>query len=176
MRRGIHSCTLVCKKSERVVVTWQHRKAYRDRTAHNLERSLPAGGGSSSVLSTGMERLACVPSAGGTTLGKVAGGARWSNSIFSTTRFLIIRPPCRRRETSSSDTEEGMSSGGLLRLFPRRAGCCMMVRYKCRSAGNARADIESGNYRQQQMETRKFGEPRVKKSDNPKFNGGRSPS
>lgn len=25
------------------------------------------------------------------------------------------------------------------------------------------------NYRQQQMETRKFGEPKVKKSDNPKF-------
>lgn len=30
-------------------------------------------------------------------------------------------------------------------------------------------DIHYENYRQQQMETRKFGEPRVKKSDNPKF-------
>ena len=30
-------------------------------------------------------------------------------------------------------------------------------------------DIHYENYRQQQMETRKFGEPRVKRLDNPKF-------
>lgn len=30
-------------------------------------------------------------------------------------------------------------------------------------------EIHYENYRQQQMETRKFGEPRVKKLDNPKF-------
>lgn len=30
-------------------------------------------------------------------------------------------------------------------------------------------EIHYENYRQQQMETRKFGEPKVKKLDNPKF-------
>ena len=30
-------------------------------------------------------------------------------------------------------------------------------------------DLHYENYRQQQMETRKFGEPKVKKLDNPKF-------
>jgi len=30
-------------------------------------------------------------------------------------------------------------------------------------------DIHYENYRQQQMETRKFGEPKVKKDENPKF-------
>jgi len=137
-------------------------------TSGGASDASPVGGGSSSVLSVGMG--ACKSSAGRTTSGRVTGGAGL-NSIFSTTRFLTIRPPCRSTEMTSSDTEEGNSSGGLLRLVPQRAGCGMMVRHKRRSLATRVLYIECGNYGQQQMETRKFGESRVKKSDNPKFKG-----
>ena len=103
-------------------VTWQTRKILTE-----TERLVGSEDGSSDTLSVRSEGSSGGPGAGRTlSLGKVMGKAGGSRSSFSITRFFVGRPlPCRMRETTSSDKEEGSSTGGFLCLLTR---CGMMVR------------------------------------------------
>jgi len=63
---------------------------------------------------------------GASVLRRVEGEPQASNLVPSTTRFLVTRShfPARVTVKTSSDAEEGTSSGCRLRFLPRR-GCCM---------------------------------------------------
>ena len=105
------------------------------------ERLVASGSGSLDAPPTGVEGTACEQGVGAAgracelgvgrmlSLGKITGEARGSKSLFSITRFLVTRPPCRTREMTSREREEGTSSRGLLRFFAG-GGCRMMTRHK----------------------------------------------
>ena len=102
-------------------VTWQMQK-----TLTETERLVLAVSEMSCVRSTGLEGSACEPDTGISLSSGRGMGDGGLKSNFSTTRFLVARSPRRTLETTANDREDGISSGGLLRLPVRVLDFVMM--------------------------------------------------